>query len=50
MREIIIRVEVPEDMDPETVAQVIIDDFYNYNKNTDDIGPRIHDIHFAILP
>lgn len=44
MRKLIVTIETPDELDPAHVANVMCEDLYYSNRNTDDIGPYMEQI------
>jgi hypothetical protein len=44
MKEILIKLSVPDEVDPHEVLTCMIDDFFYSNRNTEDFGPHMENI------
>ena len=44
MRKLVVTIETPDELDPVHVANVMCDDLYYSNRDTDDIGPYMEQI------
>lgn len=44
MRTLIITLTTPDEIDPASVAEIMVDDFYYSNRATEDFGPHMEEI------
>lgn len=49
MKEILIKLSVPEELDPHEVLNCMIDDFFYSNRNTEDFGPQMENITINVV-
>jgi hypothetical protein len=49
MREITVKIQVPDVIDPLTLLDVLRDDFFYSNRDTEDFGPYMEDIYFVVV-
>lgn len=49
MKEITVKIQVPDVIDPLTLLDVLKDDFYYANRETEDFGPYMEDIYFVVV-
>jgi hypothetical protein len=48
VKEIIVKLSVPDELDPYDVLNNMIDDFYYSNKSTEDYGPHLENIFIQV--
>jgi len=48
-KQLIIRLTVPDELDPQNVLWCMGDDFFYANRESEDIGPHLDNIKFEIL-
>lgn len=49
MPSIIVKITVPEGVDPENMLEVMRDDFYYANRHSDDYGPHMENIVIDVI-
>jgi len=48
-RQLVIRLTVPDELDPHQVLWCMGDDFFYANRHSDDIGPHLDSITFEVI-
>jgi hypothetical protein len=49
MKEITVKIRVPDAIDPFTLLDVMKDDFFYSNRDTEDFGPYMEEIYFEVV-